>query len=471
MARYLGKKQAVNADATKEKMVFNKKKLNRAMVGISGNIVFTKTSRWAFYRIPMQNYDFLPRDEQYRLASQTASGLNTLMESRQRPLRIKLMGDSIPVNLDAWREQTVEAAHRKRANSQDFDDFLTRELNYLRTMEFSRKVVLLGVELSRRTDVVVSDEEEENLLFAAMKQAYRQTTQTINSFFGKAVQEISADEERAAKREEALMESLISSSNLDGERATAEEILLLSKKMFYPFMPVPYLDTLYDERIGEGDIVAELSADIKEYSRYLRIRQIVGDEEQTGYRAVLSMRKFPRQLEVPGNVPFFYALNQIGAPFPFFANLTLYPVTEMRRLLDKKNLESKDELKNIAEGDADMPEEVLDSLSDMDDMKRIMAADPSPWVEGSYRIVVEADTLKKLRKFCTTLKQRYSDIGVTLHWSAGDQIQYLLEQMPGDVGRIDSYNQVTTMNHVAASGFNFSSEFGDAIMPMSTGGR
>ena len=62
---------------------------------------------------------------------------------------------------------------------------------------------------------------------------------------------------------------------------------------------------------------------------------------------------------------------------------------------------------------------------------------------------------------CAYLKQEYENIDINLVWSAGDQKELFLEQMPGDTHRIQSFKQVTNLNMLGASGFNFSSDIGD----------
>ena len=68
-----------------------------------------------------------------------------------------------------------------------------------------------------------------------------------------------------------------------------------------------------------------------------------------------------------------------------------------------------------------------------------------------------------LRQFCSTLKQSYDDQGILLQWTAGDQAQLLLEQMPGDKKRISSFDQITNLHMLSTSGMNFSSDVGDRI--------
>lgn len=445
----------------------SKKRINRQMIGIADNIVFTKRGAWAYYKIPVEPYDFLPKQEQFELGVSTTNALVNIFGDRQTPLEFHILGDSIPIDLEKFREQTAEE-YKHKSTIGEFGDFMTRQIAFLEFSEFTRKTVLLGIKISERG--VYEDDGEGNILVLSIKNAWNRVRTVVNSLFP-TVTVVTEEEEKSARIAEERIDTIISNGNLRGERASSEEILLLTKKIFYPFMPVPYLDIDYDNHVDEGDILAETASTIVERSQYLEMRQIVSPpgqedaEDMVGYRAVLTMRKFARDRQFPTPTPFFYAINQFGYPFPFYARFVMHSSETMRKLIDRKSLESQDEIKNIEEGNVrEMPDDVVQSLHDMRRIKMMINESSEPWIEGSYRIVVEADTVKKLRNFASRLKQSYKDMGITLHWSHGDQLDLLLESMPGDFLRQESYNQVTPLVHIGTSGFNFATEFGDEII-------
>ena len=143
----------------------------------------------------------------------------------------------------------------------------------------------------------------------------------------------------------------------------------------------------------------------------------------------------------------------------------------MKADVETKRKLTKDELKNIAAGtdafDSAMgstPGGVNQTLEDLETITNILEEDKAPWFKATYHLVVETATEKQLRDICSQIKQTYdSTMGVTVQWTAGDQMDLFLEQMPGDYKRVKSFEQITNLAMLTTSGFNYSSDVGDRI--------
>ena len=451
----------------KGKTTNSKKKLGISPIAVIDNIVFSKTDAWAFYRITNSVFDFLSHDQKTGLALQTANALNNLMDDKQQPLDGQIIVTTVPIDVDAWETQ-VRSVAKDWEPSPGFERYLAEQSLYLKEQEYMRRVCYLGINLGKRGALDMSGL---NVLESGMKGAKDTLKLWLNSIMQTPGNFIEAKEENQFRKKEAEYYRILSNGHLQASRCTAEDVLLIIKRQFYPAMPAPYSDIDTESRLGPGDLELELGSAIENNYRWLKISQMYGDIEATGYRAVMSFAKFPKEIYYPsGGFPFLYFPAKLGAPFTVYSRFTLHPSSKMKSEVEKKRKEQKDELENISGAQdqydsaiSGLPSDVVQSLGDIKKISEMLTGDKTPWIEGSYRIVVEASSEERLREYCAKLKQSYDDLGILLQWTAGDQAQLFLEQMPGDHLRVKSFKQITNLNMLATSGMNFSSDVGDSI--------
>lgn len=445
----------------------DKKRLDISALAVVDNMVFSKTDRWAYYRVTNEVYDFLSSPRKVQVALQITNAFNNLMSERQDPLDCHLIVTSVPVDVDAWAGQ-IQNVSETWEQGPGFDRYVSDQIQHLKSEEYLKKVAYLGVNLGKRGALEV---ENLNIFEGGFKAA----TDTIKGWWNSALQvqteEVSVAEENDTRKKETSVHRTLANGHLRAERCSSEEILLLIKRQFYPNMPAPYLDVDHENRIGPGDLNLELHSVIKHRYRWMEITQMLGSQEATGYRACLSFTKFPKFQDYPTQgYPFLYFPSKMSLPFTCYSRFTLHPSKKMKLELAKKEKEQKDELENLNAGQSGydsavngLPSEIAESLQDIQTMSDLLAQDKAPWVEGSYRIVVETPTEELLRKYCSIVKQRYSDLDINVNWTSGDQADLFLEQMPGDRMRMPAFNQITNLAMLATSGFNFSSDVGDPV--------
>lgn len=445
----------------------DKKRLDISALAVVDNIVFSKSEKWAYFRITNEVYDFLSNNRKVQVGLQVANAFTNLMSERQESLDCHLIITSIPVDVDAWAHQ-IRAVSETWDQAPGFDKYVKEQIQHLKNEEYLRKVTYLGINLGKRGAL---DVQNLNLVEGGFKAAGETLKNWWNSALQVPTETVSAAEESETKKKEDGIYGTLSQGHLKAERCSTEEILLLIKRQFYPNMPSPYLDVDHDNRLGPGDLNLELHSVIEHKYRWMKIKQMLDDEEVAGYRACLSFTKFPKYQNYPNEgFPFFYFPSKLSLPFTCYSRFTLHPSKKMKADLAKKQQEQKDELENLNAGQSGydsavngLPSDVAESLQDIQTMSDLLAQDKAPWVEGSYRIVVETPTEELLRKYCSIVKQRYSDLDINVTWTSGDQDDLFLEQMPGDHMRMPAFNQISNLTMLATSGFNFSSDVGDPI--------
>lgn len=444
------------------------KKLDISAVSIVDNTVVSKNREiWAIYKVQNQAYDFLSVQGKVSLASNIVLALQNLVNNRQEEVDFWNLNTSAPLDVNLWSKQFLEETTNVN-RPRNFYDFLNHQADFLLNQGFLTKVSYIGICLGKRGSLNMSNF---NIVEAGFKGGVDLVKKWMREIGVSTVTDLSPDEELLYRNIEKEYFRTFSRGFLKAERATAEEILLLIKRQFYPAMPTPYLDVDYDNRLGSGDIVRETNGVIENHFRWLKFSQFFRQTEFKTYRATLTFSKFPPEVNFPGPIPFLYLPNGLTFPFSTFSRFTMIPTESMKKSLEKKAKEQKDELSNLSAG-MDAYDNMIsggnstgtfDAIQDNQEIMAIINSDKTPWTRGTYRLVVEAQSEEELRDMVTEVKDAYSRQDINLTWTSGDQLELFLEQMPGDRLRESSFEQTTNLAFFGASGFNFSSDVGDKI--------
>lgn len=463
----ISKRTSIKEDETKTSKVRGKKtkKLDISMKGVVDNIVFSKKDVYAYYKISSLPYDFVSADTKISLAQDTGKALSALALNIDEEVDVHLIITHVPIDIDSWRAQ-VEFHAEQWGAGPNFHNFLEEQVQFLENENYTKKTSYIGVKIGTRGALDIP-----NVIEAGLAEAKNTFVDFIDNILSPAGDKISQDEERTMRRREEDHYLVMSSGAFRAERATAEDILLLLKRQLYPAMPTPYLLSDVENRVGPGDLISETGAHIEKKWNHLKITQMIDELEMTGYRASMVYEKFPRSYEFPNFPPFLYYSAMIGAAFTSYGRFTIIPASKMKKEVEKKRKQQKDEIINIEAGQdrhdmqmGGMPSDTDQAIHDMQILSETLAADSSPWMKGTFRIAVEAETIAQLNKFCANLKSAYDRFGIVLRRSGADQVDAFLEQMPGDRIRSEIFSQICSLSLASTSGFNFNSTVGDPIM-------
>lgn len=442
----------------------NKKVISIPAVAIIDNIVFSEKEAWAYYKIGSMPYDFLTGGGRASLSSDIMNSFSSLAQRSLKNIDLQLLVTNTPVDIDSWESQMIEIY--EDWNGEDkldtFDNFMRKQTRSLKQRNYKKKVAYLGVKLFTRGTVNFDDF---NILDFGFENAYEMIKKSISTIFVLPDETVSESEQNKATSAEAEIFRSLRSGALRGTRLSSEEILLITKKVLYPAMPTPYLEVNHEERIGLNDIVLETGAIIEDHRRYLKIKQMINGREREGYRATLSFSKFPPGTmgEPHGIEPFMYLPTIIGLPFTMSARATLMPVDRMKKDLQKKKLENEDELDNLAGSGQRASSSVIETQRSIDKLDAELNTDNMPWVSGNYRMTIETGTLEVLNQAIDEMKQEYSRDDVVLTQTSGDQLELMMEEMPGGTLKINDFAQLTNLAMLGVSGFNYGGDVGDPI--------
>lgn len=435
-----------------------KKQLDISMVAIADNVVFSKTSKWAYYRIRNSAFEFLDDYSKVRYAREVMNAFNALFADKTEPLECHIVSTSTPVDIDQWEDQ-MEQVTENWNRSMRFQDYRAEQAHFLRGKEYMRRVTYLGVNLGKRGAFDFSNLSAFQMGFEGAKDTLKNAAAKVLQTPGTAV---SKPEEIEAARQEKEVGRTLAMGALKAQPASTEEILLLMKRQLWPAMPAPYLSVDPENRVGSFDLELESISAIKKRYRWLEINQMVSHHELTGYRATLSISKLPKSIQFP-SMPFMHTPGAIGLPFTTYSRFSLLPNKKMKTKLYRKRQEMDDQLENMREGGHSANLEMQEDINEAQALEYDLSNDNHPWVQGSYRIVIETPDLEQLKSVSSELIQYYQALDINVNWTAGDQVDLFLEQMPGDRLRIGSFNMLTNLAMLGISGMNISNEIGDPL--------
>lgn len=454
-----------NKRKKKKKNKSNRAPLTIPVLGIVNNVVFSKNEAWAYYKIGSVPYDFLTNSGRASLANDIMIAFSSLSQRAGKNVDIHILVTNTPYNIDSWEDQMYKIYDEwngKGNRISTFEKFMRKQTVALKRRSYKKKVVYLGVKLFNRGTFSMDDF---NILEFGFTEAYEAIKKGISSVLVVPDENITNLERARAKKDEFEIHRAIKSSSLKGTRLTSEELLLTIKKTLYPAMPSPYLEVNHDERVGLSDIVMETGAIIEDHRRYLKIKQMIGTKEREGYRATLSFSKFPSDsMREPGGIdPFMYLPTIMGLPFTMTARLTLMPIEKMKKDLQKKKLDSDDEIKNLAGSGQRVTSAIRETQQDIDRLDHELSSDTMPWVSGNYRMTIETPTYELLATAIQEMRQEYAKNETILVWTTGDQLEMMMEEMPGGKLQMSDFSQLTNLAMVGVSGFSYGGSVGDPI--------
>ena len=442
-----------------------RKKLDFQVESIVGNIIFSGTDVTAYYEIPTTIYDFLSNSEKVAKASQYTSALAGLGEKNQeRVLDLHLIVTNTPIDADLWEENYVKITKSYRAKTKSgFVQFLNDQQEMLRQGDFYEKRVFIGISLGKRHEL---DTDMINPFNSGVKEAFRYATGYLDHALQFQDKSVSESELRHAQSIEKDFYLSVSGGSLDAERATIEDLALLIKKPFYPAMPVPYT-SIANDVWGRGDIVKEIGGVIETKNpSFVKITQSIGGALMTGYRATLTFKQFPDEgLNIPYGQPWIYAsiFSGIGVPFDVSARMSLVPAKKIKKDIEKGIAQSIDAYDNALGADSDPGIALTEEVQRGREMQAQVTRNKDPWLSGTYRLIISADTEEHLDQYCKIMSSFYNENmgNIKLVRTFHDQVDLLLESVPGDKLREGSFLQTTNIEMLAASGFNVLNQVGD----------
>ena len=457
---------AINEAALKNKSwlnTINKKKVNIGVQAIVGNLIFSDTEVWAYYDVPTTIYDFLDNASKVGYASRLTTALSSIVKSQEEVIDCHLYITNTPIDVDAWEDNYIELSKSWKPKD-GFQQFMDDQYELLASENLFEKRCYLGVRLSKRHAM---DTEAANPFNVGFKDAMTYLKKFLNNMLLIQDKTVDKDELKHAQIREKDLFQTLSAGALQVSRSTSEDLALAIKKILYPAMPCPLIETSEEDIWEKGDLIGDLGGIIgPKNPKYVKIEQLVGDEFMTGYHATLTFKKFADNLNIPYTTPWIYLsiFTEMTTPFDVSCRFSLVPARKIKKDIEKGINQTKDALENAYGANASPSPSIMDEMAQADEMQREVESNKTkPWVSGTYRIGINAYSEDQLSQYCKQMIANYDESmgGTKLVWTYHDQLDLLLEFMPGDHLRESSFIQTSNLELLGVSGFNILNNVGD----------
>lgn len=440
-----------------------KSKQNHAITGIVEDLSFSDTDVWLWVRMPPSEYEFLDYSAREILAHDFDISLSNLLVSDEKPMEFQLIVSSRPFATDKWVRELYSRNLRNNP-SEELPSFLAEMHDRVEAFNFREKIVYLGVNVGRRSDYSPSKQ------FAALGDT--SISKILNQFSGIVDENISEKEFDYWDSRAKGMRSSLLTSRIKAQQVRSEEIAYLIRKNFYPAMESPsedYLSIGDDQRWGAGEIGTLVDAELENNPRWLKITQMIDGEIQTGYRATLCFSKFPAVILYPEKSPWMHYASHLPFSVDMYSRFTLEPTRKVRREVDRKLKEAKDQAMNQTSAGGNISLAVQEQLLLGEELEFALGKDSTPWVYGRHRIVVEASTVEELKERAQGVIDHYKGLDILVVWPTGDQLNLLKEALPSDKVRVKSYWQRQDLSIISTGVPAGTGTTGDKVELMSDG--
>lgn len=428
-----------------------------AAVYLDDDLVLSRTHAWTCVQLPQESYEYRTSEARESVAQRIALAFAGLLKGEADTVNCHLILTSLPHDTGAWRAQ-LDAAMTSRGwkSKPGWQPYVDDMTEYLAEAGFRTQRVYLLVELGTRSHLSFDDLDVRKLakkLWGAgdkilLADDPAVSDEELNKWRGKA---------RAVR-------SALADSSYSGAVGTpARDVAWLIKKPLWGTTECPTVSDASATVWGKGAIDQLADSVVTNGHKYVGLTQIdpASVTERTSYSATLSVARFPETMSFPESEPWIYYAAGLDFPVDWSIRFELIPPSKAHKDVSKKAHMVRDEAAHILETGQALPLQVQENLEKATLLEYSIRKRQVPWVYARYRIRVSADTPEELVIRCRKVIDRYRDLGIDVAWPSGDQLDLLLEAMPGEKVRSSAYQQYQEVLVIAGGMPTASSEVGN----------
>lgn len=424
---------------------------------LDDTIVLSKTHAWTYVRIPGARYEFLSYVLREAGANALTLALNGLLSGGMATVDAHLIVTSRSFEVDAWADQLNQRVASWRPKPA-WNGYIYAMTEHLHKADFTRKATYLGVNLGPRSqfDFTVGGAKE------TIRKALRLGERALLLDDADV-----SDEEIAEWHEKAAhVRRSLASSHIHAEGATAKEVAWLIRKPLWADNTPPEVTASDRERWGRGELESLGESVIINNYRHLEVSQFDPDtgEDVTGFTATLAVTRFPEVMYFPEAEPWIHYSQTLPFPVDHSIRFTLVPPQKARKDITRTLDAARDQAKHISDGGIDVPYAVQEQLAVAERLQHEITKSQVPWIYSRYRMRISAATETELKTNAKRVIDHYRDLNIDVVLPSGDQLDLLLESMPGDRVRSNAYLQRQEVPVLAGGMPTATSDVGDEVV-------
>lgn len=418
--------------------------------------VLSESEAWTYVKVPLTPYEFLSSETREFLAGQITLALSNLIISSQEPVDAHLRVVHRPVDAYDWAKRLSARVGPQRPTP-GWNNYLVGMASHIDDLAFTEKEVYLGVMLGRRgndsTFGFVDD------LLAPLKRLVRKAEE-MAQYYDYQVPEEEIVKWHAKSRD---IHRTLGNGALKATPATADEVAWLIAHPLWPEMEQPIVSAATRREWGAGELRHVAESDITHHRKWLEIRQVGVRGVETGFLATLAFSRFPDVLMYPQQEPWMHVTSALPFPVEYSTRFSIVPSLKVRKDISKKLADAKDQAQHIAESGTAVPLQVREQLQVATELEYLIDKERMPWAYARHRMMIAGPTEEILVARCKNVIEDYRELGIDVSWPTGDQLDLMLESMPGDSVRGRSYYQRQDLSILGGGMPTAASDAGDKI--------
>lgn len=428
-------------------------KFKPSLIALDGDIAYSKNDVELWVSLPPTLFEFLDDSTREQYAHRMDKAFESLVTSNEKEVNVELFVTSNPFNYAEWKESLIEEAN-KFEPSPYFENMVERMQNRVANAHFREKKVYFAIKLGRRSDYTQSSG-----VFAPV-------LNLVNSFGTKMGIDdplVDAKELEFWQNKASDIRNSMQNGNLKAQTVTANEIISILQRSYWPGMEVPEVSSNTKNQWGQGEIDGISIADVTNNRKYLKITQDTPEGEKVGYRATLCFSRFPDEMNFPEQEPWIHYASLLASPVDIYSRFSIVPARKVRKDVDRNIKDAKDQAANAAKSGADIPLAVQEQLEVGQNLNYILERDRTPWVYGRHRLIVDAKSVQELKDKANQVIEHYKNLNIDVSWPSSDQLRLLMESQPADTIRVKSYYQRQSLSIISAGVPSGTGSVGDDV--------
>lgn len=431
---------------------------------LDDDLVLSDTHAWTWARLPLVPYEFRSdgdREGILNTISLALAGLVIGLNEVDCHLRIT----NRPLNVDAWADDLNERVLRNNPPP-GWEAFLEGQRQHLAASDYPQKETYVGICLGSRSSASKNAGPNSNGGVLGMLNSFADMipTKKIEKALEYEDDVVSQAELDKWRKKAADVQRRLANSKMRAQPAHPAAIAALLKQPWWPGMTAPPVSVSPNRVWGPGEIEALIEGFVTNGHKYLRIDQV--DEygrERSGYTATLALSRFPESLLFPAQEPWLHMAAQLAFPVEISSRFKIIPSQKVKTEVERKLLEAKDMGAHTAGATGGVPLALQEQMALAENLEFTLTKDNTPFAYGRHRITVSADDPEELLARCRAVADLYRDLSIDVQHPTGDQLSLLLEQMPGDKVRLNSYYQRHELALIGGGMPTASAQVGDHI--------
>lgn len=448
---------------------------------IENNLVFSRNDEvWAYFKLEGFNYSFLSHDDKMRpFQKQLSLLVNNAYD-------VHYTSDPTVTNVASIIDETIEDMktldYDLRENGiaymQELKEALTKHSKVTETSEY---VDYIGIQLNPQKNKYQNANAGNNII-NAIKYFIEGLKSPVYSAVGLDAYDIPLDDIEAYKiQAENLKSTLTHAFNCSIHKVSTAELVYLIEKKFS--VTANYTDIKLRDNFDSGYNVEGVDDGGKKHkairskqkafidlqntsieevgAKTLLLKKIIDNETEELYTQYLVCHNMDDERLHPGSEWLHHLKSSLGFPISVSVRAYHQPTAYVQKNLSNKRLEYKDQRTEALKGGDSVDLSVQHSEMGTIQMEKYFKDTAQPAYNCSYIIKVSAKDEKTLNTRVNRIIDRTSMFGISLIAPFGEQINLMMETIPGSKRYNNDYEMIIAPGVLAGMMFGSTSVVGD----------